>query len=271
LLVVDEPHQSVAPTYSQAIKLFANTSSKIIGLTATPGRHHINENPVETVRLREFYQNEKIGIVGDDGEELNDPITFLTNKQVLSKIEQYSIEGVSNDESIVLSENEVTYISNYLDIPPSVLKKLGEDEKRTQRIVAQILDLVSQGDPTIVFAPSKDSALVISILLKLKNVKSEAIVGDTHSSLRHKIINDFREGNMQVLVNYGVLTTGFDSPNIKAVVIARPTTSVVLYSQMIGRGLRGPLMGGEPICKIINVKDNIVNMPNASQAYLFFE
>jgi len=271
LLVVDEAHQSIAPTYNQAIRLFANASSKVLGLTATPGRHHIGGDPQETVKLHDFYDNEKIDIVGDNGEALEDPIDFLTEKEILSQIEFFSIEGSNEEDSIHLNDEEVAYIAKYMDIPPSVLKKLGDDEKRTQRIVAQIMDLVSKSDPTIVFASSKESAMVISTLLKLRGVKAESIVGETHSKIRHDAINEFKSGNLQVLVNFGVLTTGFDSPNIRAVVIARPTTSVVLYSQMIGRGLRGPKMRGEPVCKIVNVKDNLVNMPNVSQAFLFFE
>jgi len=75
---------------------------------------------------------------------------------------------------------------------------------------------------------------------------------------------------LKILVNYGVLTTGFDAPSIEAVIIARPTTSVVLYSQMLGRGLRGTKMGGTKDCTIIDVNDNIANMPDSSNAYMFF-
>ena len=52
--------------------------------------------------------------------------------------------------------------------------------------------------------------------------------------------------------------------------MARPTTSVVLYSQMIGRGLRGPKMGGEEECYLVDVVDNIVNMPDSDQAFTYF-
>ena len=58
-----------------------------------------------------------------------------------------------------------------------------------------------------------------------------------------------------VLNNYGVLTTGFDAPKASAVVIARPTRSLVLYSQMIGRVIRGPKAGGTETCEIVTVVD----------------
>lgn len=60
-----------------------------------------------------------------------------------------------------------------------------------------------------------------------------------------------------MLCNYGVLTTGFDAPSVRCVVVARPTVSHVLYEQMIGRGLRGPAFGGTDQCLIIDVDDNI--------------
>jgi len=60
-----------------------------------------------------------------------------------------------------------------------------------------------------------------------------------------------------ILCNYGVLTTGFDAPKVEAVVIARPTDSPVLYEQMIGRGMRGPLNGGTVECRIVDLIDHI--------------
>ncbi|MFD1661420.1 helicase-related protein, partial [Streptomyces caeni] len=58
-----------------------------------------------------------------------------------------------------------------------------------------------------------------------------------------------------VLSNYGVLTTGFDAPAASAAVIARPTRSLVLYSQMVGRVIRGPKAGGTPTCDVVTVVD----------------
>jgi len=60
-----------------------------------------------------------------------------------------------------------------------------------------------------------------------------------------------------VLCNYGVLTTGFDAPSVRCVVVARPTASPILYEQMVGRGMRGPEFGGTKQCLVIDVDDNI--------------
>ena len=66
------------------------------------------------------------------------------------------------------------------------------------------------------------------------------------------------------MCNYNVLATGFDSPQVDVVIIARPTTSVVAYQQMVGRGLRGEEFGGKKgnRCDIVTVRDNIEKYNN---------
>ncbi|NJL55457.1 hypothetical protein HC928_09910 [bacterium] len=95
------------------------------------------------------------------------------------------------------------------------------------------------------------------VLLRRKGRSAAVVTGETRRATRRHIIEEFRAGRLRVLCNYGVLTTGFDAPKIRAVIIARPTTSVVLYEQMIGRGMRGPLNGGTEECLVIDLQDNI--------------
>ena len=63
----------------------------------------------------------------------------------------------------------------------------------------------------------------------------------------------------RIICNYGVLTAGFDAPRTSAAVIARPTKSLVLYSQMVGRATRGPRAGGNAEAEIVTVVDT--NLP----------
>jgi len=171
-----------------------------------------------------------------------------------------------------LSHAEIRHMERLLDIPASVLKKLGKDAKRTNLIVTHAMKLaIEERFPTIIFAPSKESAIEITTHLRLKGVNAVSITSDTPRYDRKYNIEQFKNDEVPIIVNFGVLTTGFDAPNIKAVIVARPTMSVVLYSQMIGRGLRGPMMGGEGECYLIDVKDNLINMPEASQAFTYFD
>ena len=268
ILVVDEAHQAIAPTYRQAIDLFSNRTTKIVGLTATPGRHHINGSPEQTLALSDYFENHKIDIVDNEGLPLDDPISFLTEQGILSRVDKYQIRSSSD---VVLTDAELRQIEKQLDIPSSVLARLGDDKNRTNLIATNALKLaVDRGKQTIVFAPSKDNAIELALLCSTKGCRSASITGDTDKARRRELINEFRSGKIKILTNFGVLTTGFDAPNIEAVVIARPTTSVVLYSQMIGRGMRGPKMGGSEDCILVDVIDNILNMPSAPQAFNFF-
>ena len=74
---------------------------------------------------------------------------------------------------------------------------------------------------------------------------------------RASVISGFKQDtdHPQILCNFGVLTTGFDAPKTSAALIARPTLSLVLYSQMVGRAMRGVTAGGNRECEIVTVVD----------------
>ena len=112
---------------------------------------------------------------------------------------------------------------------------------------------------------------MICSLLKFLDIKAEHVDGSTPRATRENIISKFKMQEINVLCNYEVLSTGFDAPKVDCVFLARPTASVVLYSQMIGRGLRGPAIGGKESCLIVNVKDNFLNLPSIDKMYQVFE
>ncbi|MCY4641126.1 MAG: DEAD/DEAH box helicase [Gammaproteobacteria bacterium] len=269
VLIVDEAHQSTAPTYQEAIELFSGPETRIIGLTATPGRHHIHQDEEETNKLVNFYCGKKITIVGDKGEELANPLQFLTDKGILARVDRYQLNSKQEFE---LSPAEIRHISEQLEIPSGVLKKIGKNAARTELIATHASKLAREENASIViFAPSKDNAVELSCLLLYLGIETRSITSNSSIANRRESIQLFREGSVSVLVNFGVLTTGFDAPNIDTVIVARPTTSIVLYSQMIGRGLRGEAMHGTASCKIIDIVDNIINMPRVDKAFKFFD
>jgi len=112
----------------------------------------------------------------------------------------------------------------------------------------------------IFFAASVEQAELINSFLNIWSGKRISEVVTAVSQDRNKAIDWFREkaveGAPRVLCNYGVLTTGFDAPEIDAVIIGRPVSSLVLYSQMVGRGLRGPRSHGTEEVEIIRIRDN---------------
>jgi DNA repair protein RadD len=80
------------------------------------------------------------------------------------------------------------------------------------------------------------------------------VTGETHKKERERLINGFKRGDIPVVANVGVLTTGFDYPELETVIIARPTMSLALYYQMIGRATRPHPMKGS--AKVIDMCGN---------------
>ena len=129
-----------------------------------------------------------------------------------------------------------------MDYSADDLDDLGRNDERTCKIVELAEDAASRHPRTIVFCPSVGSALECNKLLRIKGVATYVITANTPGEDRRAIINDFKSDRREhmVMFNYGVLTAGFDAPRTRCVIIARPTTSLVLYSQMAGRAMRGP-------------------------------
>ena len=97
------------------------------------------------------------------------------------------------------------------------------------------------------------------------------ILGETNSKIRKQAITDFKSGQLKVLINYGVLSTGFDAPKLNTLIVARPTKSIVLYSQIVGRALRGPANGGNKKNKLITIKDNLLGFPEPDFMFSYWE
>ena len=119
--------------------------------------------------------------------------------------------------------------------------------------------LAEEGSNALVFAGSLDQSKFLCALMLYRGVPAAHIDGGTHKETRRAVIAKFRRQEIRFLFNYQVLTMGFDAPAVDTIVIARPTRSLVLYSQMIGRGLRGPAVGGTATVRLIDVVDDILD------------
>ena len=144
------------------------------------------------------------------------------------------------------------------------LKVLARNKERNLAIMNQLRQLYLEKKPTIVFACSVDHAQMLSAMLMIEGIPNSLVLGEMEAMDRKRAIDTFKNRNsgIDIIINYEVLTTGFDSKNIECVFITRPTKSIVLYSQMLGRGLRGPLMGGNEECILIDIDDNLQAFDN---------
>jgi superfamily II DNA or RNA helicase len=89
----------------------------------------------------------------------------------------------------------------------------------------------------------------------------------TSQQEKESIIHQYKHGDLSVLVNCEMLTTGFDAPETNVAIIARPTQSLVLYLQMIGRALRGNTDQSPKDAKIYTVLDEISDFNNVNLAF----
>jgi superfamily II DNA or RNA helicase len=96
----------------------------------------------------------------------------------------------------------------------------------------------AEGRRTIVFTPTVEVAHEVSRAFAHAGVPSASVSGSTPLDERRRILADFARGEISVVANCAVLTEGYDNPEVSCIVIARPTKSRGLYTQMVGRGTR---------------------------------
>ena len=255
LVVVDEAHQAIATTYQDVINTLADTgmNNALVGLTATPGRTW--SDIAADKRLAEFFDERKV-ILKVKGWE--NPVSFLIEQGFLARPTFRRLEVEANSE---LKRKMTNAVANQ-DYDENLLDFLSEQVDRNILILNEIRRLIEDGHKRILlFAASVRHAELFAAILTALEIDGRVVTANTESTLRSRIIKDFRgvHSKPMVLCNFGVLTTGFDAPNTSAAVIARPTKSLVLFSQMVGRATRGVKVGGNDTCTISTVVD--VDLP----------
>ncbi|WP_412463328.1 DEAD/DEAH box helicase [Halobacteriovorax sp. RT-2-6] len=285
LLLVDECHKAPASKTHEVILKVLNTTNtygrhpNLIGLTATPGR--TNSYDIEDRKLKMLFDNVKFGISMDIIEryspvnfEAENEIDLLQKREILSTFVREPIKLSATD--LKLSPAEINSMKRSLEkekeFSSEILHKLSINKERNRRIINKLIEVDSKGLKTIFFACNIAHAKLINAALKLSGIKSGLVLGETPPIERNRVIKKFQENNdeLSILINVGVLTTGFDSPNIDCVFVGRPISSIILYSQIIGRGIRGRLMGGKQECLLIDVIDN-ENFGDEKWAFNYFD
>jgi DNA repair protein RadD len=253
-IFIDEAHRASSKVFGGVVKQLKR-QVKIIGLTATPGRHA--ESDVDNLELKQLFDSRLITstILG------HDPIKNLQERGIL---------GVPKIEFIVASDAEI-FVADTGDVSTGTLEVLSQDDDRNEVIVRELSRLVMSGHKILVFSCSVDHSKLLVANLAARGILSAYVDSDMSSGRRMGVIDSFSRGQNMVLVNYGILSTGFDVPDISAVVITRPTSSIVLYSQMLGRGMRGPSAGGSEDFVVLDIRDNTDSFGKVNEVYSYFD
>ena len=267
LVVFDEAHQSVARTYRRITEeLTLDFRCALLGLTATPGRTWADID--KDGELAEFYSGNKVTL-DVPGEN---PIEYLIDNGFLARP---NFRTLLSRPGLGITEKELARIAGGLDIPQEIVTALSMSEQYVTAVLGAIRELLDAGHRRVlVFAATVQHARTLSAILVARDVRSNVVTGLTPVRVRDHAIRTFKSDDevSMVLVNFGVLTTGFDAPTASAVVIARPTQSLVLFSQMVGRAIRGPKAGGTETCEIVTVVDpNLPGFGDVAAAFSNWE
>ncbi|QCF27484.1 DEAD/DEAH box helicase [Hydrocarboniclastica marina] len=263
LIVFDEAHKAIAPTYSKIVNDMVGVENEafFIGLSATPGRK-LDFNSDEDERLTEFFHGNKVTMKMPGYES---PITYLVRHQYLAKASFVNIE---------YSGNKIRLANDLADQKRSreIRDALSEDGNRNLRLIEVLSDEYKKGSSVIVFACNIDHSRKLAAMLAFSGIKAYSLDSrnDTSETRRRKI-KEYLTGRVKVLVNFNILTAGFDAPNTNVVVIARPTDSLVQYSQMAGRAMRGVKSGGNENCTVYTVRDDIPAFRSVVQAFMHWD
>ena len=241
LLVIDEAHHATADGWERAIQQWPGPA---IGVTATPWRLAKNEG------LKHLFE---CLILGPQIKEMQAD-GWLAYAQVLMPDADYLILG-----------GEVTGTRDYNESGIELA-----NQGRPGVMTAGALEFWqnrAQGRQTIVYAVSVRHAENLAAVFNKEGVRAAVILGNTPQEERRRSIRQFSEGELKVLVNVAVATEGFDLPDASCVVLTRPTMSLALYLQMVGRGLRRKSDGGN--CLILDLAGNVTRhgFPDAERQW----
>lgn len=282
LVVFDEAHKAAATKTKQVIESLLRMpegyeNRALIGLTATPGR--TTAASYNNDLLADMFGNKLISIDSRTINQINmgrlqalntkaeeNIIRYFQERKILAgmSVERLKYRDTFTQDELKRIQEGLIDIGDDRDFTAKQLEIFAKNKDRNKAIMDKLKLLNEQGKPTIVFACSVNHAKMLSSMLTLEDIKNSLVIGDMDPIERKEAIEVFkdRKSDTNIIINYEVLTTGFDSKNIQCVFITRPTQSVVLYSQMLGRGLRGPLMGGNESCLLVDIDDNLEQFNN---------
>jgi superfamily II DNA or RNA helicase len=259
LVVVDECHHAITPSYTNLLRFLDAEATRsvappkneppILGLSATPFR----TDDEESGRLARRFDSRWLP---SDQKDLHNR---LRDQGVLAEVDNEALES-----GIDLTPEEIERLSkipepweglDFENLLESINQRLAGSEQRNERLVTRIKEAVEGS--ILFFSNSVLHGQEMAARLNLEGVSTAAISGNTPTTARRYFLSRFQRGEIRVLCNHTVLSTGFDAPKTDMILISRAVFSPIRYMQMVGRGLRGEKNGGKARCRIVTVLDNL--------------
>lgn len=253
LLIVDEAHlisDKDTTTYRKIISELYNINPyvKVVGLTATPYR-------MKSGMLTDC------GIFGEIIYDLTQPDMFVR----LIK-EGYLAPLIPKRTSVEIDVSDVS-INKDFEYNSKQLARVSDNDEITFNAVREIVECgIGQNRTSwIIFCTSIEHCEHVNAMLLSLGISSAVCHSELKGKQNDAVIEAFKQGKLTCLVNNNKLTTGFDNPKIDLIGMLRPTNSVGLWCQMLGRGTR-PYHGKEN-CLVLDFAGNTkrlgcINDPN---------
>jgi superfamily II DNA or RNA helicase len=209
LIICDEAHHYVGNTYTRPLEYF--NTAKILGVTATPDR--ADEKALGMVF-------DKVAYVLDieAGIDLGYLVPILGKVVRLDEIDISNVGKTGKDLAVGQLDEAMV--------------------KAVEGVVRETIRLEPDRQGICFFPGVKSAQYAAEKFNALKPASAEFLSGQTPPDERQQMVRRFKKGEFQYLCNCMVATEGFDAPGASLVVLARPTLSRALYTQMIGRGTR---------------------------------
>lgn len=253
LIIIDECHRvsmEESGQYQKTIEHFKtlNPKVKILGLTATPYR--LGSGWIYQHHYHGYTRQGPDSIFKKCIFEL--PLQHMVKKGYLTPPVHYDAAIAHYDFSLLTESLDGE--QNTDDIALNEL--IHKHPRVTKAVTEQILQLSQDRQGVMIFAATIDHATEITGYLPAD--KTALITGKTKTKQRDALISAFKAKEIKFLVNVSVLTTGFDAPHVDVIAILRPTQSISLFQQIVGRGLR--LSPGKKDCLVLDYTNNGYNI-----------
>lgn len=232
LLIIDECHLVNHKNEGRYRQIMEQLGCRTVGLTATPWRTGHGSMLAEPTVWNELIEPTSIADLANRG--------FLCRLNSKNTDLNVSADGVSVRAG---------------DFVEAELDRLVNTVENNTGAVAEIIRRGQDRRHWLVFAVSVDHARHLADQFKARGVAAGVVTGDMPKTERRETIEAFKRGDLRVVVNVNVLSTGFDFPGIDLIAFLRPTQSVVLYVQQAGRGLRPA--EGKADCLVLDFVGNI--------------
>ena len=179
----------------------------------------------------------------------------LISRKILCEVKH---KILPSSEAVTLDEAGARHLKRFGEFGKKTIESIGDDFERNRIILEEIHRLRNLGRKKILFfGCSVNHSRHIAMCLKtVYGMKARYVDSKMDYDSRLAAIENFRRRDLEILCNFDILTTGFDAPNIDCVFVGRPVRSTLLYTQMIGRGMRGTRSHGTEDVLIVDIDDN---------------